>query len=176
MLLEIGKYKVRSYMPSDKKALIKYANNHNVSKNLRDSFPFPYTEKDAKVWLHSVLNQHPELNFAIANEIELIGGIGLMSQPDVYRYSAEIGYWLAEPFWDKGITTLALIAMTKYIFENFNFNRLFAGVFEGNTGSRKVLEKAGYKLEGRLRKTVYKEGSFKDQFMYSILRDEYETK
>ena len=81
MQIDIGEYKVRSYKPSDKEALVKYANNYNVSKNLRDSFPFPYTEKNAKTWLYSVLNQYPELNFAISNNSELIGGIGLMPQP-----------------------------------------------------------------------------------------------
>ena len=176
MQIDVGKYKVRSYKPSDKEALVKYANNYNVSKNLRDSFPFPYTEKNAKTWLYSVLNQYPELNFAISNNSELIGGIGLMPQPDVYKYSAEIGYWLAEPFWGKGISTRALIAVTRYVFNNFDINRLFAGVFEGNIASQKVLEKASYKLEGRLGKTVYKENIFKDQFMYSILREEFESK
>lgn len=176
MQIEFGDYKIRSYSLSDKSALVKYANNYNVSKNLRDSFPFPYTDKDAKLWLSSVSANKPELNFAIANKTELIGGIGLMPQPDVYRFSAEIGYWLAEPFWGKGIVTKALIAMTKYAFENYNFNRLFAGVFEGNIGSQKVLEKAGYKLEGQLRKTVYKSATFKDQLMYAILRDEFESK
>ena len=172
MQIDLGHYKIRSYDIGDKSALLKYANNSNISKNLRDSFPFPYTEKEAIEWLNMVCYQNPELNFAIANENELIGGIGLMLQPDVYRFSAEIGYWLAEPYWGKGIATAALRAMTKYAFENFNFNRLFAGVFEGNKQSMKVLEKAGYKLEGRYRKSVYKEGKFKDQFMYSILREE----
>ena len=173
MQIDIGKYKIRSYSKSDKDSIIKYANNINVSRNLRDSFPFPYTKKDAIEWLRTVCNQKIEMNFALASDEELIGGIGLMPQPDVYRFSAEIGYWLAEPFWGKGITTNAVIAMTKFAFDNFNFNRLFAAVFEGNPASMKVLEKAGYKLEGRLRHSVFKEGIFKDQFMFSILREEF---
>jgi len=170
--IKFGEYKIRSYHKNDIEALIKYANNKNVTRNLRDSFPFPYTKKDAREWLRSACNQGREMNFAIANDEELIGGIGLMTQPDVYRYSAEIGYWLAEPFWGKGITTIAVKEMTKFAFENFYFNRLFAAVFEGNTASMKVLEKAGYKLEGKLRQTVFKEGIFKDQMMYSILKEE----
>ena len=95
-----------------------------------------------------------------------------MFQPDVYRFSAEIGYWIAEPFWGKGIASLALIALSKYAFEQFDLNRIFAGVFQGNKPSMRVLEKSGFVLEGRLRKSVYKENRFKDQLMYSILKEE----
>ena len=172
MQIDIGDYQIRSYKISDKDALVKYANNQNVSKNLRDSFPFPYTEKDAVKWLNLACIQNPEVNFAIANQEELIGGIGLLLQPDVYRYSAEVGYWLAEPFWGKGIATKALLAFTKYAFEQFDLERLFAGVFEGNDPSVKVLEKAGYQFEGRYRKAVYKDNEFKDQLMYGILKEE----
>ena len=173
MRIDLGGYQIRSYKLSDKDAIVKYANNQNVSKNLRDSFPYPYTEKDAVKWLNLACIQNPEINFAIADPDELIGGIGLLLQPDVYRYSAEVGYWLAEPFWGKGITTKALIAFTKYAFKQFDIMRLFAGVFEGNDPSVKVLENAGYKFEGRYRKAVYKDGIFKDQLMYSILKEEF---
>lgn len=172
MEIDLGEYKIRSYHKNDIEALIKYANNRNVARNLRDSFPFPYTKKDAKEWLRSACNQSREMNFAIARQEELIGGIGLMTQPDVYRYSAEIGYWLAEPFWGNGITTLAVKEMTKFAFDNFYFNRLFAAVFQGNIASARVLEKAGYKFEGEMRHSVFKEGLFKNQMMYSILKEE----
>jgi RimJ/RimL family protein N-acetyltransferase len=172
MLIDLGGYQIRSYELSDKDAIVKYANNQNVSKNLRDSFPFPYTEKDAVKWLNLACIQNPELNFAIASTDELIGGIGLLLQPDVYRFSAEVGYWLAEPFWGKGIATKALIAFTKYAFKHFDLERLFAGVFDGNDPSVKVLEKASYKFEGRFRKAVYKDNKFSDQLMYGILKEE----
>lgn len=172
MQIDIGKYQIRSYELLDKEALVKYANNQNVSKNLRDSFPYPYTEKDADKWLSFAYIQNTELNFAIANQDELIGTIGLMLQPDVYRYSAEVGYWLAEPFWGKGITTKVLITFTKYAFEQFELRRIFAGVFDGNTPSVKVLENAGFTFEGRFRKAVFKDENFKDQLMYSILKEE----
>jgi ribosomal-protein-alanine N-acetyltransferase len=172
MQIDLGGYQIRSYGLTDKHAMVKYANNQNVSKNLRDSFPYPYSEKDAVKWLNLACIQNPELNFAIANPEELIGGIGLLLQPDVYRYSAEVGYWLAEPFWGKGITTMALKAFTKFAFEQFELRRLFAGVFEGNNPSVKVLEKAGYKFEGRYRKAVFKDGKFKDQLIYSFLKEE----
>jgi ribosomal-protein-alanine N-acetyltransferase len=172
MQIDLGKYQIRSYELKDKFALTKYANNKNVSQHLRDSFPFPYTEKDATKWLNLTCIQNPELNFAIATKEELIGGIGLMLQPDVYRYSAEVGYWLAEPFWGKGIATKALIAFTRYALNKFDLRRIFAGVFEGNAASIKVLENADFIFEGRLRKAVFKGGIFKDQLMYSILQEE----
>ncbi len=176
MLIDLGEYYIRSYEKSDKDTLVKYANNYNVSKNLRDSFPYPYTEKDANRWIGLVFGQTPELNFAIADKNELIGAIGIMLQPDVYRFSAEIGYWLAEPFWGKGIATQAVKKMTGFAFSQFKFNRLFAGGFEGNESSLRVLEKAGYKLEGNYRKAVYKENKFRDQLMYSILKEELDLK
>ena len=172
MQIDLGKYQIRSYELTDKISLIKYANNKKVSKNLKDSFPYPYTEKDATKWLNLTCIQNPELNFAIATKEELIGGIGLMLQTDVYRYSAEVGYWLGEPFWEKGIATNTLKAFTKYAFEQFNLARIFAGVFEGNAASIKVLENAGFNFEGRFRKAVFKDGIFKDQLMYSVLKKE----
>ena len=172
MEIQLGIYKIRSYERNDKDALVKYANNNNISKNLRDSFPYPYTVEDAQAWITAATNQNPETNFAIANSDELIGGIGIMFQPDVYRFSAEIGYWIAEPFWGKGIASLALTALTKYTFEQFRLNRIFAGVFQGNRASMRVLEKSGFKLEGRFRNAVYKDHHFKDQLMYSILRED----
>lgn len=172
MKIQLGIYKIRSYERNDNNALVKYANNDKISKNLRDSFPYPYTEKEAQAWITAAINQNPELNFAIANNDELIGGIGLMFQPDVYRFSAEIGYWIAEPFWGKGIASLTLVALSKYAFEQFDLNRIFAGVFQGNKASMRVLEKSGFKLEGRLRNAVYKDNRFKDQLMYSILKED----
>jgi len=173
MVIQLGIYKIRSYEGNDKIALVKYANNIKISKNLRDSFPYPYDEEDAQAWITAALNQNPEINFAIANSDELIGGIGLILQRDVYRFSAEIGYWLAEPFWGKGIASLALTALSKYAFEHFDLNRIFAGVFQDNRASMRVLEKSGFKLEGRLRNAVYKDNRFKDQLMYSILREDF---
>src|SRR4030042_2888669 len=107
MKIDLGDFEIRSYRKSDRASLIKYANNRNVSINLLDSFPFPYTELEADLWLAYAMNQDPEMNFAIANKKELIGAIGLKPQDDVYRYSLELGYWLGEPFWGKGIMTRA---------------------------------------------------------------------
>ncbi len=173
MKISFGEYCIRSFELTDKAAIVKYANNYNVSKYLRERFPFPYTETDAEEWLMFACNQNPEYNFAIADKKELIGGIGIHPQDDVYKFSCEIGYWIAEPFWGKGIAASALLEMTKYTFTMFGFNRIFAAVFEGNKASEKVLLKAGYKLEAAMRKAVYKEGNFLDQYLYSMLREEF---
>jgi RimJ/RimL family protein N-acetyltransferase len=170
MKIQFGNYQIRSFELRDKASLIKYANNKNIADNLRDRFPYPYTEETADEWLTIMSIQNPEINFAIANENELIGGIGIDIQEDIFRYSAEIGYWLAEPFWGKGIITEALNLYSDYVFEKFNLVRLFAGVFDHNSASAKVLEKAGYKLEGRMVKAVFKNGKFYDQLLYAKIK------
>ena len=174
MHISIGDYCIRSYKTEDKTSLLKYANNAIVSANLRDSFPYPYTFEDAERWIDAAVKQNPELTFAIADNKELIGGIGITLQPDVFRYSAEIGYWLAEPFWGNGIATRSVKALTEYVFNNFEINRIFAGVFENNDSSERVLIKSGYKLEGILHKAVYKRNKFLDQKIYAILKEEFE--
>jgi RimJ/RimL family protein N-acetyltransferase len=173
MKISFGDYCIRSYEYSDQDALVKYANNNNVSRMLRDQFPFPYTKTDAETWLIHACNQEIETSFVIANNKELIGAISINLQEDVNRFSAEIGYWIAEPFWGKGISTKALNVLTKYAFENFSLCRIFANVFEGNDPSEKVLLKAGYKKEATLKKAVFKEGIFLDQYIYAILAEEF---
>ena len=175
MKIPFGDYCIRSYEYSDQDALVKYANNKNVSRLLRDKFPFPYTKTDAETWLIHACNQEIETNFVIAIEKEMIGAIGINLQEDVNRFSAEIGYWIGEPFWGKGISTKALKELSKYTFKNFNLSRIYAQVFEGNDASEKVLLKAGYKKEATLRKSVFKEGKFLDQYIYAILKDEIQV-
>jgi len=162
---------VRSWEWRDRDAIVRHANNKKVSINLRDRFPYPYTVSDARNWLESVIGRTPETNFAIDVAGEAVGGIGFTLQSDVAHRSAEIGYWLGEEFWGRGITTDALIAVTNYAFENYDLCRLYAHVFEWNMASARVLEKAGYALEGRLRKSVTKEGQTIDQLMYAAVRD-----
>jgi RimJ/RimL family protein N-acetyltransferase len=173
MKIIFNEFCIRSYEFSDLDAIVKYANNYNVSRLLRDQFPHPYTRFDAEAWLMESCNQEIETNFAIANHTELIGGIGIVRQTDVNRFSAEIGYWIAEPFWGKGIVTNALKIFTDYVFRNFEINRIFANVFEGNTASERVLLKAGYKKEAMLRKAVCKEKKFLDEYIYAILKEEF---
>jgi RimJ/RimL family protein N-acetyltransferase len=167
-------WRVRSLTPADAEAIAKYANNRNVSINLRDSFPYPYTLADARKWLRSVATRQPETAWAIASSREVVGGIGIHIQPDVYRHSAELGYWLGEPFWGMGIATAAVKAVVDFVFRNFELVRLFAGVFEWNPASERVLKKAGFVLESRMRKSVLKEGKLIDQLLYVIVREDWE--
>jgi [ribosomal protein S5]-alanine N-acetyltransferase len=167
---------VRSFCPDDAGSIAKYANNYNVWVNLRDLFPHPYSLQDAKNWLKTVRQQDPEQTWAIASSQEVIGGIGVHQQLDVNRQSAELGYWLGEPFWGKGIATAAVRATVAHAFSRFDFNRIFAGVFEYNMASARVLEKAGFIREGVMRQAVVKDGKTVDQFLYSVLRREWESR
>lgn len=173
MEIKFGEFKIRSYEKNDVDALVKYGNNHNIYKHLKDVFPHPYTEDDAVVWLTNCSVQNPETCFAIANENELIGAIGFHLRDDVFRYNAEIGYWLGEPFWGRSIVSNAVKEVTKYIFNNFEIRRIYANVFEGNPASNKVLEKCGYKMEAVLQKAVIKENIFLDQYIYAILKEDF---
>ena len=170
MKLELASCTVRSWEWRDRDAIVRHANNRKVSINLRDRFPYPYTVNDARNWLEMVVGNEPETNLAIDVAGEAVGGIGFTLQPDVGYRSAEIGYWLGEEFWGRGITTEALTAVTDYAFRRFDLCRLYAYVFEGNDASARVLEKAGYVFEGRMRKSVTKEGKTIDQLMYAMVR------
>jgi RimJ/RimL family protein N-acetyltransferase len=162
---------VRSWDWRDRDAMVRHANNRNVWINLRDRFPHPYTDADARRWLDCIVGQKPETNFANAVADEAVGGIGFTLQHDVERRSAEIGYWLGQEFWGRGIATEALIAVTDYAFSNYDVCRLFAHVFDWNGPSARVLEKAGYVFEGRLRRSVIKDGKTIDQLAYAIIRE-----
>jgi ribosomal-protein-alanine N-acetyltransferase len=161
---------VRSWEWRDRDALVRHANNRKIWINLRDHFPYPYTDEDARDWLASIVRREPENNFAIDVAGEAVGGIGFTIQPDVGHRSAEIGYWLGEKFWGRGIATDALIAMTDHAFANYDICRIYAYVFGWNGASARVLEKAGYTLEGRLRKSVTKDGQTIDNLIYAIIR------
>ena len=170
MRLALGELEIRDLQPGDASALVKYANNRRVSLQLRDVFPFPYGAADAAAFLERSFARLPRENFAIATPEELIGGIGLHRGSDVYRRSAEIGYWLAEPFWGRGIATRAVRALTDWAFASFDLARISAGVFETNPASARVLEKAGFEIEGRMRRHVTKDGRTFDQLVYARLR------
>ena len=169
--LEDG-YRIRSYRAGDKAALVTYADNRNVSRNQRDRFPHPYTPRAADWWLKHVAADEPETSFAIATNEELIGGIGVELGEDIHHRSAEIGFWLGEPFWGRGIVTAAVTAFTPWAFERFDLLRIWAGVFETNPASARVLEKAGYAFEGRHRAAVMKDGRAMDELVYAKLRED----
>lgn len=164
--------RLRPWRPDDEAALVRYANDRAVWVNLRDRFPYPYKPDDARAWIRTVETEgEPVLNFAIDLAGEAIGGAGLRRFDDVMRRTAEVGYWLGRPFWGRGFATAAVAELTAYAFATFDFVRLEAGVFEWNPASARVLEKNGYVLEGRLRRSVFKDGRVGDSLLFARLRD-----
>jgi ribosomal-protein-alanine N-acetyltransferase len=149
-------------------ALQKLADNFNIAKNLRDVFPYPYTLNDAQIFIQLVKDNKVGHVFAIYNDDTFIGMGGIVRQEDIYRNSAEIGYWLGEAFWGNGYATEAVKLLTRYAFDQLNLVRIYAGVFAGNVPSMKVLEKAGYRLEAILQSSVTKHEKILDQHLYSI--------
>jgi [ribosomal protein S5]-alanine N-acetyltransferase len=171
MWLDLGDCVIREYAPGDTPALVRHADNRRIWLNLRDRFPHPYTAISAARWLEQVAIEKPTVSFAIAMPDELIGGIGFVLGSDVFRETAEIGYWLGEPFWNRGIATRAVRAFTDWGFADLALRRIFAGVFETNLASARVLEKCGYVCEGRLRKSVLKDGRVLDELLYAVVRE-----
>ena len=160
---------VRSWRTSDAESLLRHANNRNIWLNLRDAFPHPYTKHDARAYIRSVRERTPETTFAIAVEDDAVGSVGFVLRTDVERVSAEIGYWLAEPFWGRGIATEALAALTQYAIVAHGLTRIYALPFAWNLASCRVLEKAGYVLEARLRRSAIKDGEITDQMQYAYI-------
>lgn len=160
--------KLRSWCMEDLEKLILYANNPKIAANLTDGFPNPYTKEKGVAFIEMALKSDPSTLLAIDLNGETIGGIGIHLQSDVYSKNAELGYWLGEPFWGRGIATAAILKMIDYGFDNFPINRIFARPFGSNIGSQKVLKKAGFKLEAKLDKTVFKNGKFEDELIYAI--------
>ena len=162
-----GKYMIRDWQRDDAESVSGYANNRKIWINLRDIFPHPYTMANAEAFLSIVMEDDPKTVFAIANEVEAIGSIGLMVGKDVHRFTAELGYWLAEPFWGKGVMTEAVKRITEYAFNSFGLKRVYAEPYTSNRASARVLEKAGFKYEGLLRASAFKDGRLVDQLLYA---------
>jgi [ribosomal protein S5]-alanine N-acetyltransferase len=151
----------------DATSLAKHANNRRVWLGLRDAFPHPYTIEDAKRFLQGSVAGPPRKNFCIEIDGVAVGGIGLRPGEDVHRHTAEFGYWLAEEFWGKGIMTAVVVAFVDYCFKEFSLNRICAEPFSNNPASARVLEKAGFVFEGRLRRNVVKDGQVLDSLLYA---------
>lgn len=149
---------------------MRHADSRAVWLNLRDLFPHPYRPEDAEGWVGFASSQRPLVNLAIEVDGEAAGGIGLVLGTDVSRCSAEVGYWLGEALWGRGIVSAALETFCTWAFADFALLRLFALPFAGNAASCRVLEKAGFQREGVLRQAAVKDGRVLDQFMYARLR------
>jgi [ribosomal protein S5]-alanine N-acetyltransferase len=169
MHLTLPSCEVRSWSTSDVASLVEHANNRKIWMNLRDRFPYPYARRDARHFIRTIRSREPETAFAIAVEGRAVGGIGFVLHDDVERVSAEIGYWLGEPFWGRGIAAEALKALTTYAIERHGLTRIYALPFAWNAASARVLEKAGYTLEARLRRSAVKDGVVTDQLQYAFI-------
>jgi RimJ/RimL family protein N-acetyltransferase len=169
--LDLSRCRVRDWRQEDLQSLVRYADNRHVWINLRDRFPSPYTEGAGRHFLDHIATAQPTTLWAIEVEGRAVGGIGLELHADVERVSAEIGYWLGEPFWGRGVMTDALTGVTSGAFEAFDLTRIFALPFASNAGSIRVLQKAGYQLEGRLRQSAIKDGVVRDQLMYAAYKN-----
>jgi RimJ/RimL family protein N-acetyltransferase len=161
-------FKLRSWDLNDLESLVKHANNYNIAKNLTNQFPHPYTKKNGEAFIAMATKNNPLNIFAIAINKEAVGGIGLHPQQDIHCKNAELGYWLAQPYWGKGIITNAIREIVAYGFKTFEIDRIFARPFGNNIGSQKALEKAGFTLEGKFDKALYKNGEYLDELIYAI--------
>ena len=159
---------LRPFRETDLTNLVKYANNPKIAQNLTDAFPYPYTEDAGKNFIQMALQNNPANILAITIDDKLVGGMGLHPQADIHRLNAELGYWLAEPFWGQGIITAAVKEMIDYGFANLPIERIFAVPFGSNLASQRVLEKTGFILEAQLSKTLIKNGVMEDELIYAI--------
>lgn len=162
---------LRPWHEEDTGSLARYANNRKIWLNLRDAFPHPYTVSDAREFIQMTRERADVTVFAIEVNGQAVGSIGYHQNSDVERVSAEIGYWLGEPFWNRGITTEAVKAVTHHAIDQHQLTRVYAVPFEWNGASFQVLVKAGYQLEGRMHRSAVKDGRIIDQLLYAYVID-----
>jgi ribosomal-protein-alanine N-acetyltransferase len=161
---------VRDYQPTDALSLATHGNSREVWLNLRDRFPHPFREADAAWYISAVRAETTPTSFAIVIDDEAVGGISLRPGSDIERLTAEVGFWLGETFWGRGIVTDAVGAVTTWGFEELGLARIFAVPFARNHASHRVLEKSGYEREGLLRSSAIKDGQILDQYMYARVK------
>ena len=166
-------FKIRPWSLCDLDNLVKYANNWNVAQNLTDKFPHPYTERSGKEFIEFAAKGDPIHLFAIDIGGRASGGIGIHPQDDIHRKNAELGYWLAEPFWGQGIISNAIKQVVDFAFSAYDINRVFARPFGTNIASQKVLEKNNFILEGRFDRVLLKNGEYLDELIYAVRRENW---
>lgn len=163
---------IRKWRMSDAADLAAALSNKNILDNLRDGLPYPYTEQDGEEYISAMLSadENDTFAFAITVDGKAVGSIGVFRQENIHRRTAELGYYIAEEYWGRGIMTEAVRRICRYIFENSDIIRIFAEPFAHNAASCRVLEKAGFQYEGTLRSNAVKNGRVVDMKMYSLLR------
>lgn len=167
-------FTLRPWRATDAAELPAHASDPQVAQNLRDTFPYPYTLADAEAFVTACMAQEGRGQLLRCIEIEgrAAGSIGLFLGEDVYRRSAELGYWLGRKYWRQGIMTRAVERMIREGFDTWDIVRIHAEPYARNAGSRGVLEKAGFRLVGVQRQSVYKNGELLDSCIYEKLREE----
>lgn len=163
---------IREWKNSDAEELARLLNDKRILDNLRDGLPYPYTVADAEFYINSCINsdKNSQFCFAIINNGEVVGSIGVFRQQNIHFRTAEIGYYIGAESWGKGICTEAVRLACKYVFDNTDIVRIYAEPFAKNMGSCRVLEKNGFVLEGILRKNAYKNGKLRDMKMYAKIK------
>ena len=168
------KCRIRKWELSDAKDLAAALSNKKVQDNLRDGLPYPYTEQDGKEFISAMLSADESETFAFAITVDnmVIGSIGIFRQGNIHRQTAELGYYIAEEYWGKGIMTEAVKQICEYVFANSDIIRIYAEPFAYNIASCRVLEKVGFQYEGTLRSNAVKNSKVIDMKMYSLLKEE----
>jgi RimJ/RimL family protein N-acetyltransferase len=161
---------LRAWKMDDLETLVGFANNPKIAANMTNQFPYPYTIEHGKNFIEKVSGDNPLQVFAITLDDLPIGATGIFPQQDIFTGNAELGYWIAEPYWGKGYATTAVKKMIDYGFKTWNLRRIFARPFGTNLASQKVLEKAGFLLEGKFHKTICKNGEYLDELVYAVRR------
>lgn len=161
--------KLRPWDIGDLDQLVQYANNPNIASFLTNKFPHPYTREDGNSFIKMAQSHSPTRIFAIEYNRSMVGAIGLHPLDDIFSKNAELGYWVAQPYWGKGIATSAVSQIIEYGSKKLPITRIFARPFSNNKPSQRVLEKAGMGLEAVLKKTISKNGETLDECIYSIL-------
>lgn len=163
---------IREWRLEDKNQLAAMLNNKNILNNLRDGLPYPYTVKDAKEYITAMLSADKAKTFAfaiVANDV-VVGSIGVFRCDNIHSRTAEMGYYIGEPYWGNGLGTSAVKQVCKYIFERTDIIRIFAEPFAYNTASCRILEKAGFQFEGTLHSNAVKNGNVIDMKMYALVK------
>ena len=165
--------KIRKWELSDAADLAAAVSNKKIQDNLRDGLPYPYTEQDGADYISAMLSADENETFAFAVTVDgkAIGSIGVFRQSNIHRQTGELGYYIAEAYWGKGIMTEAVKQICEYVFRSSDIIRIYAEPFACNIASCRVLEKAGFQYEGTLRRNAVKNGKVIDMKMYSMIKD-----
>ncbi len=165
--------RLKKWELSDAKDLAIALSNKKIQDNLRDGLPYPYTEKDGVDYISAMLtaDENDTFAFAIMADDKVVGSIGAFRQGNIHRRTAELGYYIAEEYWGRGIMTEAVKQICEYVFDKSDIIRIYAEPFAYNTASCRVLEKAGFQYEGTLRSNAVKNGKVIDMKMFAVIKN-----